>query len=161
MRNGKRENVARPILEDCAITFGRESRVAVEPCARRGRVTTCRVIDFRTLRFNGGHACNKLGSRGTVIGADDECGAQAVPEDELGILGKRLVNFDRGIPAVRQRKLKRAPAPRKRIHISVISREICVKEHGCISAHWSGCQEGSGHKGCVRFMPARSSSCAR
>jgi hypothetical protein len=40
MCNGKRENVAWPVDKDCAVTFGRESLVAIEPCARCGRVTT-------------------------------------------------------------------------------------------------------------------------
>jgi hypothetical protein len=87
MRNSKRENVEWPVDEDCAITFSRKSLITVEPRTCRRRVTTCRVVHVWTLRFNGGHAGNKLGSRSMIIGSYDESGTQAMAEDELGIVG--------------------------------------------------------------------------
>ena len=42
MRDHERENVAWPVAYDGAITFDRESLVAVEPSTRRRRVTTRR-----------------------------------------------------------------------------------------------------------------------
>jgi hypothetical protein len=156
MRNGKREKVAWPVDENCAIAFGRESLVAVEPCTCCGRVTTCRLVHVRTLRFNGGYARNNLGSPGVTIGANDECGTQAVAEDELGIVGKYMLNVDEGIPAACKRELKSAPAPCKRIHLSVACCGMCVKNNVCISVHWTGCQKKNrrvGDKRAQRLCP--------
>jgi hypothetical protein len=111
MRGHEREDIARPVDEDCAVPFDRESLIAVEPSTRRGRVTTCGVVHVCALRFDGGHACNKSRSRSVIAGAHDQCGAQAMAEDELGVVGKYLVNLDGGIPAIRKQELKRAFAP--------------------------------------------------
>ena len=52
--------------------------------------------------LHGGHARDKLGSRGIIVGAYDECGTQTMAEDALGIVGKHPVNLDGGITAIRQ-----------------------------------------------------------
>ena len=88
------------------------------------------VACIGTRRFNGGHASDKHGSRGLKIGANNECGAQAMAEYELRIFGKHPINFHTGITAAGQRKLKGATAPRMRLQFKIIRRGMCVKEHG-------------------------------
>jgi len=44
IRGRERENVARPVIEDGAVTFGSETLLAVEPGARRGCVTACGIV---------------------------------------------------------------------------------------------------------------------
>jgi hypothetical protein len=86
MRGGERDEVQGPVNEDGAIKFGCKSLVAVEPSTRRECVTTRGVVPIRTLRLNCGQAVGKLGSRGMIVGLYDERGAQAMAEDELGIV---------------------------------------------------------------------------
>ena len=117
MRDHERENVARPVDDDGAVTFERKSRVALEPSTRRGRVTACGVVDVWARRLDGGHARSKRGSRGGVIGTHDDRGAQTMAEDALGVVGKHPLNLGRGIAAMRQQQLERVLASRQQIGI--------------------------------------------
>jgi len=48
MRDHERENVARPVDDDTAVTLERKSRVSLKPSARRSRVSARGVIDVWT-----------------------------------------------------------------------------------------------------------------
>jgi hypothetical protein len=59
MPDHERENVARAIGDDGAVTFGRKSRIALEPSTRCGRVTARGIVDVLAHRLDDVHACNK------------------------------------------------------------------------------------------------------
>ena len=56
MCDHERENVARPVGNDGAVTFDRKSWVALEPSARRACVTARRIVHVGARRLDGGHA---------------------------------------------------------------------------------------------------------
>jgi hypothetical protein len=80
MRDHERENVARPVDDDAAVTFDRKRRITFKPSTRRGRVTARRVVYVWAQFLDGGQARGKLRSCGAIIGAYDERGAQTMTE---------------------------------------------------------------------------------
>src|SRR5262245_22932946 len=100
MGNDKRENVARPVDYDRAITFNRESLIAVKPSTRRGRVTTYGIVNVWANRFEGHHACNQLGSCRGIVGAHNDGGTQTMSKDKLGIISKYAIDIARRIPTI-------------------------------------------------------------
>jgi hypothetical protein len=119
MRDYKREYIPRPVDNDGAVPFDRKSRIALEPSPRRGCVTTGGVIRIWAGHLDSGQARCKRGSRGLVVRANDERGAQTMGEYAAGVFDKHPFNLDRGIPAMRQQHVDRMFAPTQRIRIGV------------------------------------------
>jgi hypothetical protein len=111
MREDQRENVARPVGDDGAITVERESQTALEPGACRGRVATRWIGHIRTGCLDDGYARCQHGSRGNVVSEHNECCAQTVTKRPLRVVGKHALNLDRGIPTMRKQEGKRVIAP--------------------------------------------------
>jgi hypothetical protein len=102
MCDHERENVARPVANDGAVTFDRESWVALEPSARCTCVTSRRTVHVGARSLDGSHAASEGGSRSGGVSAHDQRGTQTMAENGAGIVGQNSLNFGRGIPAVRK-----------------------------------------------------------
>ncbi len=125
MRDHQRENVTRPVDDDGAVTFKRKHRIAVEPGARRGRVTIRAVVRVWTRRLDGGDAHSKRRSRGGLVGTDNERGAQTMAEHPFGVVGKHPLDLQSRIPAMRKQHLERSPASLQRIRADLSGRGRC------------------------------------
>src|SRR5262245_45248889 len=131
MRDHERENVARPVDDDGAVTLERESGVTLQPRTRRDRVSACGVVDVRTRRLDDSDAHGKRGSLSGGIGTYDDCGTQTMTEHALRVVGKNPLNLDRGIAPMRHQQLKRMFASRLQIGIVFDGCGVCRVTFDC------------------------------
>src|SRR5262245_25737999 len=101
MRCHQRKNVARPVQEDVAVTFGRKALIAVEPSTRRARVIKRGVVDAQARRFDRDYARSKRRSRSIFVSAHNERSTQTMAEDKVWVIGKYPISFGRGIATIR------------------------------------------------------------
>src|SRR6266498_2084828 len=100
MSDRKRENVARPVDHDCAVTFKRKIRSVLKPSSRRGRVTMRVIVPVRACHLDRRNAGCGFRPCGPVIGAHDDCSTQTVGEYIRGIVGEGTLHLDQGIAAM-------------------------------------------------------------
>jgi len=101
----ERENVPRAVDNDRPVTFGRKRLVAIEPGARRRRMTTRGVVRVGARGLDGGHACGERGSGSVVVRAHDKSRTQAMGKNVAGIVRKHARDLARRIPARRQHEV--------------------------------------------------------
>jgi hypothetical protein len=106
MRDHECRNVARPVDDNGAVTFGRKGWIALKPGARGGRVTTRAVVHVVARRLDGGQALGKPGICGAIVSTHDDGGAQTMAEYASGMLSNHSLDDSGGIAAMREQQLE-------------------------------------------------------
>ena len=102
-------------MDDGAVAFGRERRIAVEPGARRVGVPARGIARVRASSLDSGEARGEPRASGRGVGAHDGSGAQAVARHAVRVVGQHAVDLGEGIAAMREQERERVVATRLQI----------------------------------------------